>query len=249
MPFRRISQDFKARAMELFEQGMLPEDVCDVLGVSKSSIYRWRENLGVYGDVVPDHSPIQGRPRILDPHQVHDLVELVQQVPEMYLDEIRDWLAVTHDVGLSLPAIHQLLRDAGLSYKMLCKAAAERDDMRREEFRDWAAANLVASMIVTADESSKDDRTIFRRWGRSARGDCAIIDANFVRGERYSIVAAISIDGYEAFRVVSGSVDSLEFFDFIVEDVVSVDYFINCNIPYSLTVAKDEAISSGQKCF
>jgi transposase len=109
MPFHRISQDFKAQAMELFEQGMLLEDVCDVLGVSKSSIYRWRENLEVYGDVVPDHSPIQGWPRILDPRQVHDLVELVQQVPEMYLDEIQDWLAVTHDIGLSLPAIHQLL--------------------------------------------------------------------------------------------------------------------------------------------
>jgi hypothetical protein len=43
------------------------------------------------------------------------------------------------------------------------------------------------------------------------------------------MVAAISIDGYEAFQVVSGSVDSLEFFDFIVEEVVSADY-LNCNI-------------------
>jgi transposase len=151
--------------MELFENGMLPEDICDILGVSKSSFHHWRENLDVYGDVVPDHNPIQGRPRTLDPHQVHDLLESVQQVPEMYLDEIQDWLAVTHDIALSLSVIHQLLQDAGLSYKMLCKAAAEHDDVRREEFRSWAAENLVASMIVTADESSKDDRTIFRHWG------------------------------------------------------------------------------------
>ena len=66
-------------------------------------------------------------------------------------------------------------------------------------------------MIITADESSKDDCTIFHCWGRSVSGDRAIIESNFVRGERYSIVAAISTNGYEAFHVVHGSVDMLNF--------------------------------------
>ncbi len=42
----------------------------------------------------------------------------------------------------------------------------------------------------------------------------------FIRGIRYSIVAAISLDGYIATRVVEGSVDGLEFLDFIIEEVV-----------------------------
>ena len=121
-----------------------------------------------------------------------------------------------------LDAFSTLLGDAGMTYKMLHKAAAERDEICCEEFRNWASTNLVADMIITADETSKDDRTIFRHWGRSARGDRALIESNFVWGERYSIVAAISTNGYEAIRVVHGSVDSAEFFDFIVEDVVSV---------------------------
>jgi hypothetical protein len=33
-------------------------------------------------------------------------------------------------------------------------------------------------------------------------------------------VAALGVDGYEAVRVVSGSVDGETFFDFIMEDVV-----------------------------
>ncbi|KAJ7105263.1 hypothetical protein C8R44DRAFT_528567, partial [Mycena epipterygia] len=37
---------------------------------------------------------------------------------------------------------------------------------------------------------------------------------------RYSIVAALGIDGYVATRVVLGSVDGDEFFDFIVNDVL-----------------------------
>jgi hypothetical protein len=53
-----------------------------------------------------------------------------------------------------------------------------------------------------------------------ARGNQATIDADFVRGERFSIVAAITVDGYIGTRVVPGSVDGDEFFDFIVEDVV-----------------------------
>jgi transposase len=220
--------------MELYEQGHLPDDICDILGIGRSSFYRWKENLEIHGDVLPAHNPVQGRPRTLDAYQVHDLLEMVQLMPELYLDEIQDWLAVTHDCGLSISAIHQLLRDAGLTHKMLRKAAAERDEIRREEFRTWVADNLVANMIVTADESSKDDRTIFRRWGRSGSGERAVIDSNFVRGERYSIVAAISTNGYEGFRVVQGSVDSGEFFDFIVEDVVS-DYVVNwCSSCYNL---------------
>ncbi|KAJ3764872.1 hypothetical protein FB446DRAFT_600811, partial [Lentinula raphanica] len=56
------------------------------------------------------------------------------------------------------------------------------------------------------DETSKDDRTIYRHYGRAVSGQRATISANFVRGERFSLVAALSIQGYEACRVVPGSV-------------------------------------------
>ncbi|KAH7871051.1 uncharacterized protein C8R40DRAFT_1007066, partial [Lentinula edodes] len=57
------------------------------------------------------------------------------------------------------------------------------------------------------DETSKDERTIYRHYGRAPAGQRATISANFVRGERYSLVAAMSTEGYEACRVVPGSVD------------------------------------------
>jgi transposase len=109
MPFRHISWDFKVRAMELYEQGHLPDDICNILGVSRDSFSRWRENLEVHGDVIPAHNPAQGRPHTLDACQIESLVELVQQAPELYLDEIQEWLVVTHDAGLSRSAIDQLL--------------------------------------------------------------------------------------------------------------------------------------------
>ncbi|KAJ7757280.1 hypothetical protein DFH07DRAFT_719573, partial [Mycena maculata] len=57
-------------------------------------------------------------------------------------------------------------------------------------------------------ESSKDERTIFRKRGRAPSGHRAEIEADFVRGDRYSILAAITVDGYIGTRIVQGSVDS-----------------------------------------
>ncbi|KAH7902767.1 hypothetical protein BJ138DRAFT_975325, partial [Hygrophoropsis aurantiaca] len=37
---------------------------------------------------------------------------------------------------------------------------------------------------------------------------------------RYSILPAMSLDGYIALRVVEGSIDSTEFLDFVVNDVL-----------------------------
>ncbi len=48
----------------------------------------------------------------------------------------------------------------------------------------------------------------------------AEMDALFVHGEQYSLVAAINTKSYVGTRVVPGSLDSHEFFDFIMEEVV-----------------------------
>ncbi|TFK88283.1 hypothetical protein K466DRAFT_645520, partial [Polyporus arcularius HHB13444] len=42
----------------------------------------------------------------------------------------------------------------------------------------------------------------------------------FVRGDRYSLAAAMTKDGYIATRVVPGSFDAEKFYDFIVDDVL-----------------------------
>lgn len=52
------------------------------------------------------------------------------------------------------------------------------------------------------------------------RGERADFIDNFVRGERYSLLAAITTNGYVACRAVLGSFDSVEFFDFVAEQVV-----------------------------
>ncbi|EGO05062.1 hypothetical protein SERLA73DRAFT_43845, partial [Serpula lacrymans var. lacrymans S7.3] len=108
---------------------------------------------------------------------------------------------LAHDVHILKTALFEHIRDAGLTYKVLQKVAAERDNNWRED---------------------KDDRTIYQHYRRAPKGRCAAVQANFVWGEHYSLVAALTLNIYLAMNVVHGSVNSEDFFDFIVNDVLPV---------------------------
>jgi hypothetical protein len=115
------------------------------------------------------------------------------------------------------------LKSAGLTRKVLHIIASERDKVQRQAFLHSVQHDFsgTADEFVTVDESSKNDHTYNRRYGRAPCGQDAEIMAPFIRGQRYSLMAAMSKQGYLATHVVPGSVDSFGFFDFIVEDVVS----------------------------
>lgn len=129
MVYRKISEDLKRRALWLWDNGYVREDICDILGVSESSLDRWRNNMESYSSVLPPPNPNQGRPRILNADMTHDLYTLLEEAPNLYLDEIQEWLAAAHDIGISVSALHQNMEDAGISYKLLRKAAVERDEV------------------------------------------------------------------------------------------------------------------------
>ena len=70
------------------------------------------------------------------------------------------------------------------------------------------------------------------QYGRSLSGERADFIDNFVRGNRYSMVAAITIDGYIATHIVPGSFNAEEFRDYITEQVVSVTSHIKGRVIY-----------------
>jgi hypothetical protein len=59
-------------------------------------------------------------------------------------------------------------------------------------------------------------------YGYCIQGQRAEAPGPFVRGTRYTLVAAMSLKGYIATRVVEGSLDSEAFFDFITDQVVCI---------------------------
>lgn len=70
-------------------------------------------------------------------------------------------------------------------------------------------------------------------------GSRASAVAPLERGTRYSILPALTVEGYIAARAVEGSIDGLEFFDFVVEDVVSSPSLITFKrLTFSLLAVK-----------
>ncbi|KAJ3766822.1 hypothetical protein FB446DRAFT_613413, partial [Lentinula raphanica] len=57
-------------------------------------------------------------------------------------------------------------------------------------------------------ESSKDGRTLAHRFGCALSGQTPKMFVDHNRGERWSILPALSLEGYIALRVVQDSVDS-----------------------------------------
>ena len=254
MVYRHISKDLKERALWLISHDYAPEDISELFDISPSSIARWKQNCRVYGSIIPPPNPMQCRPRILNGDMTHDLYTLLEEAPEMYLREIQDWIALTYEVHISRSALHLNIRDAGITYKLLRRAAAERDEDFRQEWKEGVNTHFTASQMVFVDETSKDERTIYRHYGRSVAGNRATISANFVRGERYSMVAALSLDGYEAVHIVPGSVDGEEFLNFIVDDVVRCMFYhfesllTFCQLPKMNPFPQDKSILILDNC-
>ncbi|KIJ98047.1 hypothetical protein K443DRAFT_629082 [Laccaria amethystina LaAM-08-1] len=74
--------------------------------------------------------------------------------------------------------------------------------------------------FVCVDETSKNEQTFARKYGRAYSGERAELKDVFVQGDRYSLVTALTVDGYIASDVVPGSLDSMDFLEFIQEKVV-----------------------------
>jgi len=220
MVYQRISSDRKERALYLFlEQGWEIERVAEALGVSEKSIERWEENYDIHGSVNPP-TPLRGRPRLLTERMTEELHDLITENPSLLLDEIGEWLAIYHDQPISTTALHDNLRDLGLTYKRLKRIAAERDDAYRADWLHNITAHYTAHQLVFLDESSKDDRTMLRRYGRAISGQSPVDIVSLNRGIRYSILPALTVDGYLAVRAVEGSIEGAEFYDFVLNDVL-----------------------------
>ena len=117
--------------------------------------------MNIFGSVIPGHNPLQGCPSILNAERKNELFNLLDQAPEMFLDELQDWVALHHDAAIALSALHYIIKDVGLTFQMLHKAASERDEVAQEEFKTYIWEHLVAEQVICVDVSSKDDHTMF----------------------------------------------------------------------------------------
>lgn len=75
--------------------------------------------------------------------------------------------------------------------------------------------------LIFLDESSKDERTLSRSYGYSFKNQPAIQKVVFIRGVRYTILPALSLDGIIGMEIIEGSCNKQQFQEFIFSQIVS----------------------------
>jgi transposase len=220
MGFRHISRDVKLAAIRLYERDLLElDDIRDCCGLSLRTFYRilklWRET----GDVIKPKKPLRGRPRILDYDDVQYLLCLVRDNPDYFLDELLHLLKTNRFISIHFMTIHRELERADISHKKLKRIAKERNEARRADFVG-RMAQYTPEQLGFLDETSKDERTVGRRYGRSRKGKRAEKKQVFVRGRRVSAEALLTLDGIVAGTVVEGSMTKVMFLEYLELNVV-----------------------------
>ena len=227
MVYQQINNDRKEQTLYLLlEEGWEIERVAHALGVSMQSIEWWEENYAVHGCIKP-FKPTRGHPRLLTGNMIDDIQQLLCEDPSLLLDEIKEWLALYHYQPISTTALHLNLQDLALTHKHLKRVAAKRDDAYHMEWILSMTMNYTADQLMFLDESSKDKCVVLRRYGCAPSGQEAIHHVSLNCGVRHSILLALSLNGYMAVRVIEGSIDGAEFYDFVVNDVVSPLYVLD----------------------
>jgi transposase len=226
MGYHRISRDVKIAAIKLYEQDLLSlSDILDCCGFSERTFYQilrlWRET----GDVIHPSRSLQGRLRSLDYNDVQYLLHLIRENPDYFLDELLCLLKTNHFISVHYATIYRELKWHGVSLKKLKWVAKERNEEIRADFIR-RMAQYSPEEIGFIDETSKDERTICRWYGRARKGTRAAKQQVFIQGRQTTITGLLSMDGLVAGTVVKGSMTKAMFMEFL-------EFTVVCTVKYA----------------
>jgi transposase len=161
-----------------------------------------------------------GRPSTLRDLHRRRLLEYLQGKPQAYLEEIRDWLLDEFDIPVSIMLVSRELRRMKWSRKVALKRAAEQSDALRRVFRARVQLNYTAEQIVAIDESACNERTGDCKYGWSPVGCSVELEYSIKRLERWSLLPAMTVDGYLAHTIFQGAITAEIIEEFLQKEVL-----------------------------
>jgi transposase len=193
------------------------EEIAVLAGCCERTVYNILARHAETG--IPDLLPRGRRPRVLNADDFVFIIHLLRLNPALFLDEVQDQLLVERDVDISLSSISRTLSRLGYSHKRLSKEAAECNELLRTT---WQAAygHLPMDAMVWLDESGVDDRDFHRLFGYAPEGLAAVRRKLFARGERTTMLPALTTDGIIAMHLFEGGVTTEHFIYFLQRQLV-----------------------------
>ena len=168
------------------------------------------------------------QPPMLNAGDMQFLDGLLEREPCLFLDELQDRLYRGHLKQVSMATICRSINKLNISRKRVTKQAAERNELLYAIWEGEMAQYDDPDLFVFLDESSIDNKTGQRNNGRSHIGTPCVRRATFLRGTRYSILPALTVDGIMAIDIFPGFVDHERFLQFLHEQVVRTATVLFC---------------------
>ena len=147
------------------------------------------------------------------------LLEFLEDDPTAYLDEMQQFLYDEYELEVSAATISRTLKEAKWSRKAVQARAAERSEPLR---RAWQGIQKQydSDQLIFLDESASNERTGDRKYGWSPLGLICEHSRPLKKSERWSILPALTHDGYLDEVIFQGSITAEIFQEFVQERVL-----------------------------
>ena len=215
------SLDLRKKAVALYEAGnMSIRKVAERLMVNKNTVNEWLKLYREQGNVQPKRVGSTRKSQL--ENYKEEVKKMVAEYPDYTLAEYCEYCLEKMGVGLSESAMCRFLQKEKLTRKKktlrASQAGTEKNQQARvdywEEIRDVKPENLVFidEMAILLG--------IMREYGRSLRGTRIYDKKPFYRGERMTVIGAISQEKVIAFDIIGKSMRGEDFKKFIKEHLV-----------------------------
>lgn len=213
MPRYHISDDRK-RDIVLLHRTHSARQISGMLDVSERTVQRVIANVRQTGRVSRP-APIKGRHRILTNNDVTFLQSCVERTPDIYLRELQQELEAVCGAVASEATIERALKRRGYSRKKVTRAAVEASAEAQSRYMRIVSSIYREDQFVFVDESACNRFTTQRPMAWAPIGERARRHDYFIRGKRYSILPALSLDGLLHLHIQDHSYTGDEFLHFV----------------------------------
>ncbi|OQV11280.1 hypothetical protein CLAIMM_15140 [Cladophialophora immunda] len=239
----RKAKDIRTTVSTQLALGMRPIDVSRVNNVSPSFVTQQRhrdeaESLGLEAGGV-----VRGRPRAIHAAAMEAINLFIEDFPTARRDEICDLLKEEYDIDVHATTAGRILKELDLTRKRITKINIRRDETLVAAFLA-EMTRFTPDHLVSLDESAANERTGDRKYSWSPRGVPCRVRASNRRSTRWSILPALTIDGWLDYEIYHGSFDGDRFLAFMERLLQQMNAFPG---PRSVLLLDNASIHHGER--
>ena len=190
------------------------------LCVDPSTVARISKQFEQTGTVCKKKYSSVGKMRKLSKPVQFAILHLVLKKPGIYLWEIQQEIFWVFGVCISASSLCTFLRKSNFRRKKMQHVASQQDHELRSIFL-LEVSIYVSKFLIFIDETGCDRRNTLRKYGYGLRGKPVRCHKLLVRGERISVIAAMTVEGILELKVVHGTVDGDTFCSFIHKELAN----------------------------